>query len=61
MPVKEVIKFYLKSINRNSNDDGLWLLYNGNNLNNSKENVKECGIFNGSNIFVYKKHLVTGD
>ena len=60
MSVEELLKLYLKSINRNPNDDELYFLFDGKTLNNYKKNIQELGLVDGSKVLVSEKQRVLG-
>ena len=60
MSVEELLKLYLKSINRNPNDDELYFFFEGKTLNNCKKNIQQLGFVNGSLVLVSEKQQVLG-
>ena len=58
MSVEELLKLYLKNINRNPNDNELIFIFNGKIINNYKIKVEELGLINPSQILVSKKQQV---
>ena len=55
VPVKYLLKLYLKSINRNPNDDEFSFKFNEKDINNYKINIQEIGLINGSTVNVFTK------
>ena len=55
MPVKDLLKLYLKRINRNPNDDEFLFIFNANAINNYKINIQEIGLKNNSIVQVIRK------
>ena len=58
MSVEELLKLYLKNINRNPNDNEIYFLFNGKIINNYKIKIEELGLIDGSQILVSKKQQV---
>ena len=58
MSVEELLKLYLKNINRNPNDNELFFIFSGTIINNYKIKIEELGLIDGSQILVSKKQQV---
>ena len=55
MSIQELLKLYLKNINRNPNDDELIFIFDGRTLNKYNTNIQEIGLLDGSIVKVIKK------
>ena len=58
MPVKYLLKLYLKSINRNPNDDEFSFKFKEKDINNYKINIQEIGLKNLSIVQVNRNYSI---